>query len=87
MTDQVTLGPPLKPWRKQKEWLSDKLLHSSPKAEFCFCKGNPGAQLEHPKGGSLTWVRSPFKHACGVEKIDGKWRWLLQSVAAQGSER
>lgn len=76
------VGPELKPWRKQKEWLTPELLHSAPSAEFISVDGNNGAQLSHPKGGPLGWVRCPNKDAVGVAKVDGKWHWLLPNKDA-----
>jgi hypothetical protein len=72
----VTVGPELKPWRTQK-WLTPELLHKAPSARFVAVDGNDGAQLEHPKGGPLTWVRCPVKNAVGVRKVGEKWHWLV----------
>lgn len=74
---RVTVGPELKPYGRQKDWLTPELLHSAPTAVFCFVKNKPGAQLEHPGGGPLTWVRSPLKNAVGVVRVDGKLHWQV----------
>lgn len=66
----------LKPYGKQKEWLTAELLHSAPHAEFCYVGGRPGAQLSHPLGGPLCWVRSHLPHVIDVEKVNGKWHWV-----------
>lgn len=78
--------------KRQKEWLSDELLHSSPKATFRIVDGRPGAQLEHPKGGPLGWVQSPFgEKTLGVFwNGNGKWEWLVKEeyvfVEANGND-
>ena len=66
--------------KQQKEWLTDKLLHSAPSAKLCTVDGKIGAQLEHPKGGPLGWVQSPFgKNTLGVfRNDDGKWQWRVK---------
>ena len=74
---KTTIGPTLKPWRTQKDWLTPELLHSAPSAQFVPFKGTPGAQLEHPGGGPLTWVRSPVKNAEGVTRVGNKCHWLV----------
>lgn len=71
------VGPALKPWRTQKEWLTLELLHSAPGAEWWPLHGNGGAQLQHPLGGPLTWVRCPLPDAIGVTRVADKWHWLL----------
>jgi hypothetical protein len=76
---RVVIGKELKPYRKQKEWLSLELLHSAPEAEFCLVNGNPGAQLKHPLGGPLTWVRCPYKNVIGVIRVANKWHWLQEA--------
>lgn len=78
----------MKPWRTQK-WLTSELLHHAPSAEFVRVRGADGAQLEHPGGGPLTWVRCPRTDAVGVVRIDGKWHWQLAlsgDTAAQGGK-
>jgi len=77
MIDDNTIGPELRPWRTQKQWLTTELLHSAPSAVFIHHGGNPGAQLTHPRGGPLTWVRCPVKNATGVIKVDGRWHWQV----------
>lgn len=76
---RVTIGPEIKPYGRQKEWLTPELLHSAPTAVFCFVKDKPGAQLEHPGGGPLTWVRSPLKNAVGVVRVNGKLHWQVSA--------
>lgn len=68
--------------KRQKEWLSDELLHSAPSAYMCTVDGKIGAQLEHPKGGPLGWVQSPFgENTLDVFRNDyGKWEWLVKEV-------
>jgi hypothetical protein len=67
----------MKPYRTQKQWLTKDLLHRAPTAEFCQVNGANGAQLEHPLGGPLTWVRCPHANAVGVTRKDDKWYWLI----------
>jgi len=43
----------------QRRWLTPALLARSPWA--VMCKG--GAQMEHPKGGPLAWIRCPYGDA------------------------
>lgn len=50
---------------KQSEWLTDELILQSPKLTICRSHegdgyGDLGAQMEHPKGGPLGWVRCPY---------------------------
>lgn len=70
--------------KRQKAWLSDELLHSSPRATMCTVSGKIGAQLEHPKGGPLGWVQSPFgEDTLGVfRNDDGKWQWRIKEEYA-----
>lgn len=56
---------------QQSRWLTPALLNSSPRAEVM--KG--GAQLEHPRGGPLTWVRCP----CGAP---GDTLWVRETWRA-----
>lgn len=67
----------IKPYRKQKSWLTQELLHSAPKGLFCRVVGKPGVQLEHPGGGPLAWVQCPHSYVMGVERVDGKWYWTF----------
>lgn len=73
----VTVGPELKPYGRQKEWLTSELIHCAPAAQFCAVNNRSGAQLDHPGGGPLTWVRCPLKNAVGVVRVDGKWHWQV----------
>ncbi len=70
--------------KRQKEWLSDELLHSAPSAYICTVDGKLGAQLEHPKGGPLGWVQSPFgENTVDVfRNSDGKWEWHVKEDCA-----
>ena len=66
----------LKPFRQT--WLSDHLLHSSPSAEIVIIDGDQWASLEHPRGGPLGCVKNRTgKKASGVQKIDGRWCWVI----------
>ena len=82
-SEGVAVGPALKPYGRQKEWLTPELLHSAPAAQFCMVNGRHGAQLDHPGGGPLSWVRCPpsVVNVCGVRRVDGKWHWLLPQPA------
>lgn len=74
------IGNELKPGSKQKNWLIPELIHKAPKANFTGVPGvNPGVQLDHPNGGPLTWIKSPIKEACGVERVGNKWHWLIMT--------
>lgn len=66
----------MKPYRRQT-WLKPELLHRAPSARFVQVNGNDGAQLEHPLGGPLTWVRCPHANVVGVERVGEKWHWLI----------
>jgi hypothetical protein len=50
----------LRPISNQLEWLNDDLLNAVPKIEAHFHSGICEAQLEHPKGGPLTVIPSPY---------------------------
>ncbi|WP_300434720.1 hypothetical protein [Zoogloea sp.] len=78
-SEGVSVGPALKPYGRQKEWLTPELLHSAPAAQFCMVNGRHGAQLDHPGGGPLSWVRCPPSviDVCGVRRVNGKWHWLV----------
>jgi len=77
----------MKPWRIQKDWLKPELLHRAPSAKLVQVNGKDGAQLEHPGGGPLTWVRCPHKDVVGVTRIDAKWYWLIDDrAAAKGTD-
>jgi hypothetical protein len=47
---------------QQSKWLTVDLLNRSPRAEIAYT--NPdrrfGAQMEHPRGGPLTWIECPY---------------------------
>lgn len=50
---------------QQKGWLTPELLNRSPSVKFGLTSSkdgprDPGVQLEHPRGGPLGWIRSPF---------------------------
>ena len=46
---------------RQRQWLTPALLTQSPRLTMCRLSeadgGDLGAQMEHPKGGPLGWVR------------------------------
>ena len=46
----------VKPQKNQKEWLTDSLLNKAKSA--IFLQG--GAQIEHPFGGPLTFIKCPY---------------------------
>lgn len=57
----VTRRPVVPMAGEQRQWLTPELLTSSPSAVVCSNgTGIIGAQLEHPKGGPLAWVRCPY---------------------------
>jgi hypothetical protein len=66
----------MKPYRRQT-WLKPELLHRAPSAQFIQVNGLDGAQLEHPRGGPLTWVRCPHENVVGVTRIEDKWHWII----------
>lgn len=50
---------------QQNGWLTPELLNRSPRVRFTLTSSkdgprDPGVQLEHPRGGPLGWIRSPF---------------------------
>lgn len=50
---------------QQRQWLTPELINASPSAHFTITSSegaprDPGVQLEHPRGGPLGWIRSPF---------------------------
>ena len=49
---------------RQRQWLTPALLTQSPHLTMCRLSeadgGDLGAQMEHPKGGPLGWVRCPL---------------------------
>lgn len=50
---------------RQSEWLTTDKINQSPNLEICRSHegdgyGDLGAQMEHPKGGPLGWVRCPY---------------------------
>jgi hypothetical protein len=75
---KIAIGPELKPYKKQKEWLTPELLHSAPSAKLVYVDDHVGAQLEHPSGGPLTWVRCPLPNVIGVVRVDNKWHWHIR---------
>jgi hypothetical protein len=42
---------------RQAAWLTMEVLHSAASAVIGFVNGVLGTQLEHPKGGPLTWIK------------------------------
>lgn len=68
----------LKPSKgRQEQWLTMSLLHAAPSAEFVMVDGKHGAQLEHPKGGPLGWVESPYDNVTGVVRYKDAWHWIF----------
>jgi len=70
----------MKPYRQQKQWLTPELLHSAPSAKFCKWIMKDGAQLEHPRGGPLTWVQCPHEGVTDVRRVDDKWCWFIDEA-------
>ena len=60
----VTRRPVVPMAGKQRQWLTPALLTQSPRLTMCRLSeadgGDLGAQMEHPKGGPLGWVRCPL---------------------------
>jgi hypothetical protein len=60
----VTRRPVVPMAGRQRQWLTPALLTQSPRLTMCRLSevdgGDLGAQMEHPKGGPLGWVRSPL---------------------------
>lgn len=83
--DQVKLhgckiGDEIKPSQKQKSWLRSEHIHTSSNAEFTGAPGsNPGVQLSRSNDSPVTWIPAPVKKACGVERVNNKWHWLIKS--------
>lgn len=60
----VTRRPVVPMAGRQRQWLTPALLTQSPRLTMCRLSeadgGDLGAQMEHPKGGPLGWVRCPL---------------------------
>jgi len=60
----VTRRPVVPMAGRQRQWLTPTLLTQSPWLTMCRLSeedgGDLGAQMEHPKGGPLGWVRCPL---------------------------
>ena len=60
----VTRRPVVPMAGRQRQWLTPALLTQSPRLTMCRLSeadsGELGAQMEHPKGGPLGWVRCPL---------------------------
>ena len=60
---------------EQSRWLTSELLASSPSAVVCSNgTGILGAQMEHPKGGPLAWVRCPYDSEGNRLWVRETWR-------------
>jgi hypothetical protein len=77
----------MKPGRGyQSTWLRPEVLHRAPSARVCESDGKPGAQLDSPGGGSLTWVKCPHADLKDVRKVDGLWYWVLEAAPSAAPE-
>ena len=60
----ITRRPVVPMAGRQRQWLTPALLTQSPRLTMCRLSdedgGDLGAQMEHPKGGPLGWVRCPL---------------------------
>ena len=60
----ITRRPVVPMAGRQRQWLTPAMLTQSPRLTMCRLSdadgGDLGAQMEHPKGGPLGWVRCPL---------------------------
>lgn len=71
----------------QTPHMSESLLHSAQTAVPYQAAGNTWARLAHLQGGLITCVKCPHAGVVGVEKVDGKWHWVIEEGASDGHAR
>lgn len=78
--EQTVARFPVRPMRGlQSTWLTEAGITRSPSLTITTSKGRTGAQMEHPKGGPLGWVRCPYG---GV----GDQLWVQETWAYYGGD-